>query len=66
MLADDDTAVDADKFVVGESLAQSLGSRLVIVGLVVGGINHGAVDDEEVGIGSRKPLAVVLSLSSSL
>ena len=56
MLANEDAAIDANDFAFGEGVAQHLGSTLVVVRLVVGRIEHGSINDEEVGIGSRQTL----------
>ena len=56
MLADEYAAIDADDLAVGEGFAEYLGSPLVILRLVVGGIEHGTIDDEEVGIGGGQTL----------
>ena len=56
MLANEDAAIDADDLAVGEGIVQHLGSTLVVVRLIIGRIEHGTIDDEEVGIGGRQTL----------
>ena len=58
MLADKGAAVNANYFISEEGLPKHLGSTTVVVGLIVGGIEHGFVQDEEVGIGGRQAFAI--------
>lgn len=58
MLQDEDAAVDAYNFTVGESPLQLFQGLGIFVGLMVGGNKHSPVDDEEVGVGGRQPLPV--------
>ena len=43
---------------VGESLCDDFHGTAVVVGLAVCGHKHRTVDNEEVGIGGRQPLAI--------
>ena len=60
MLLDETAAVDAYDFPVGEGLTDDTQGFGVEVGLVIGRTEHSAVDDEEIGIGSRQTLAVFI------
>ena len=60
MLPDECAAVDADHFMLRKCLLQCLFGVFVVDGLVVGGHEHRAVDNEKVGICGRKPLAVLV------
>ena len=58
VLANEGTAVDTHNLIAGEGLLKHLGSTTVVVRLGVGGIEHGSVQDEEVGVGGRQTFAV--------
>ena len=58
VLADDGAAVDAYNVAVGECLANDALGLGVEVGLVVGGDEHGTIDDQIVGIGGRKTITL--------
>ena len=59
VLADEDAAVNGNDVVAGKSLLE-LGARQFIVGrLAIGGHQDGTVDDQEVGVGGRKAMAIV-------
>ena len=60
MLYDDAAAVDAHDLVVGEGIGNGLRRLFVEVGLGIGGIEHRAVDDEEVGVGGWQTLVAVV------
>ena len=59
MLLDESPAVDADDFISGKSLLQDACRGSVIVGLGIGGVEHGVVENKEVGIGGRQPFPFV-------
>ena len=59
MLADENAAVDADDLMLRESLLKLASCQLVVVSLPVGGHENSSVDNEEVGVGSRQPMAIV-------
>ena len=60
VLDDDTLAVDANDVAVGEGVGDGLGGFVVEVGLSVGRVEHGIVDNEEVGVGGRQTLAVAI------
>ena len=53
VLTDEAATVDTDNLVVGEGLLEGTARGFVVVGLGVGGKEHRAIHDEEVGVGSR-------------
>lgn len=59
MLTDKDAAVDADDVVMGKGLLELAPRLFVVVGLCVGGVEDGSVDDEEIGVGGRESVALV-------
>ena len=59
MLADENAAVNRYNIVLGEGFMQLTACLLIVFGLSVGGHQYGAIDDEEVGVSSRKAMAVV-------
>ena len=58
VLADKGTAVDTHNLVIREGLLKHFGGTAIVVGLVVSGVEHGFVQDEKVGIGSRQAFAI--------
>lgn len=58
VLANEGTAVDTHNLIAGEGLLKHLGSTAVIVGLGVGGVEHGPVHHKEVGVGGWQAFAV--------
>ena len=59
MLAHHRRGVNADDDPVGEGLGDDGLGLFVVVGLLIGGHQYGAVEDDEVGIGCRQSIAVV-------
>lgn len=57
MLKNENTAIYADDVVMRESLLQGRQCQFVLIGLVVGRHQYCMVDDEEIGISGRKPIA---------
>ena len=54
MLADDGERIYTDDFSVREGELDLPFGFLVFLRLVIGRVNHGAIQDEEVGVGDRK------------
>ena len=59
MLAHYHTSVDADDVETGESERECLAGQCIEIGLVVGGDEHGSIEDDEVGVSGWQPVAVV-------
>ena len=60
MLGDEWTAVNADDVVFWECLAELLFCLEVRAGVAVSGHQDGSIDDEEVGVSSRKSCPVLV------
>ena len=60
VLTNDSARVDADDVVAGESLSHESQSTSVVLLLCVCRHDDSAVDDKEVGVGSRQTVAVVV------
>ena len=60
MLTDDRTAVDAYDFAIGEGEGNRTQGLLVKVGLVIGGTEHGIIDDKIVGIGGWQSVVSIV------
>ena len=61
MLKDDRGGVDGDCLPSGEGTCDGLNGLLVIGWLSVGGYQHRAVEDEEVGVGGRKSEVIIVN-----
>ena len=59
VLPDYASAIYAHHFSIGKCLAYSLARLLVKVGLCVGGVEHGSVDNKEVGVCGWQALLTV-------
>lgn len=60
MLADDGERIYTDDFSVWEGELNLLFSFLVFLRLVVSRVNHGSIQDEEVGVGSWQSIAIII------
>ena len=60
MLPNEHTTVDADDLAVRECFLQLRQGFCVLVWLGVSGNQHGAIDDEEVGVGGWQTVALVI------
>ena len=58
MLFDDTTAIDGDHLTVGESLANQSEGDGIKVWLVIDGTEYSPVDNQEVSVSGRQPLAL--------
>ena len=59
VLADENAAIDRYDVVFRESFLQLTPGMLVVLRLPVRGHEDSTVDDEEVGVGGRKPMSIV-------
>ncbi len=57
MLEDEYSTIDANNLAVGECFLQLCECFPVFFCLLIGGHQHRSIDDEEVGMGSRKSVA---------
>ena len=60
MLADDGERIYTDDFSVWEGELDLLFSFLVFLRLVLSRVNYGSIQDEEVGVGSRQTVAIII------
>ena len=60
MLIDEGSAIDTYNFVAGECESKLLSCKVVGVGVVVGGVKDGVVQNEVVGIGGWEAQAFVI------
>ena len=60
MLADDGERIYTDDFSVWEGELNLLFSFLVFLRLVVSRVNHGSIQDEEIGVGSWQSIAIII------